>query len=78
MDPELQRLFYKRSRAKYKVDLDIENITPLLVAGLELTGGAWRIDFYMNEQPCKKYALYDDPPLYFCSLNFQPIDDLTS
>ena len=39
MDSELQRLFYKRARAKYKVNLDIEYITPLLVADLERTDG---------------------------------------
>ena len=50
----------------------------MLGDGLELTGGAWRIDFYMNEQPCKKYASYADPGLRFSALNFQPIHDLTS
>ena len=46
--------------------------------GLELTGGAWRIDFNMNEQPCEKYASYADPGSRFSALNFQPIHDLTS
>ena len=26
--------------------------------GLELTGGTWRIDFYMNEQLCKNLFSY--------------------
>ena len=30
----------------------------MLGDGLELTGGTWRIDFYMNEQPCKKQLSY--------------------
>ena len=50
----------------------------MLGDGLELTGGAWRIDFYMNEQPRKKYASYAYPVLRFSALNFQPIHDLTS
>ena len=35
VDPELHRLFYKRARAKYRVDLELEYITPLLNAGPE-------------------------------------------
>ena len=50
----------------------------MLTNGLEWAGGAPRIDFYMNEQPCEKYASYADPPLYFFTLDFQPINDLTS
>ena len=37
MGPKLQRLFYRRARAKYKVYLDIEYVTPLLVAGPKKT-----------------------------------------
>ena len=50
----------------------------MLADGLELTGGAWRIDFYMNEEPCEKYAAYVDPGLYLSTLHFQPINDSTS
>ena len=50
----------------------------MLTDGLEWAGGAPIIDFYMNEQPCKKYASYVDPGLYISALNFQPIHDLTS
>ena len=50
----------------------------MLGDGLELTGGARRMDLYMNEQPCKKYASYVDSGLRFSALNFQPIHDLTS
>ena len=35
MDPEFQRVFYRRARAKYGVDLEIEYVTPLIVAGSE-------------------------------------------
>ena len=48
----------------------------MLRDGLELTGGARRIDLHMNEH--KKYASYVDPGLYISTLNFQPIHDLTS
>ena len=30
----------------------------MLKYGLELTGGAWKIDLYMNEQPCEKNMLH--------------------
>ena len=50
----------------------------MLGDGLELTEGARRMDLYMNEQSCKKYASYVDPGLYISTLNFQPIHDLTS
>ena len=50
----------------------------MLEDGLELTGGAWRIDLYMNQEACKKYASYADPGLRFSTLNFQRIHDLTS
>ena len=46
--------------------------------GLELTGGAQRMDLYMNEQPCKIYASYADPGFYISALDFQRIHDFTS
>ena len=50
IDTELWRLFYKSVRAKYKVDLDIEYVTPLLMAGHERTDGlVSRIDDSMEE-----------------------------
>ena len=48
----------------------------MLTDGLEWAGGAPIIDFYMNEQPCKKYASYVNPGTRFSALNFQPIYDL--
>ena len=35
VDPELQELFYKRAKAKYNVDMELEYITPLLSVGPE-------------------------------------------
>ena len=32
MDPELKRLFYRRARAKYKLDVEIKYISPLLTS----------------------------------------------
>ena len=50
MDPELQRLFYKRVRAKYRLDLDLGHITPLLEVGQENAGSlVFRIDGYIKE-----------------------------
>ena len=39
MSPELLKLFYRRARAKYKVDLDVEYVTPLLVVGPKKSDG---------------------------------------
>ena len=39
VDPELQRLFDKRAKSKDQVDVDIQFITPMLVAGLEDSAG---------------------------------------
>ena len=50
----------------------------MLVDGLELTGGAWRIDLYMNENHVKNMLSYTDPLSYSTTLNFQRIHDLTS
>ena len=50
VDPELQRLFYKRARAKYKVYLDIEYITPLFATGPENANSlVFRIDDSIEE-----------------------------
>ena len=42
----------------------------MLVDGLELTGGAWRIDLYMNEKPCKKYAFIYRPTIILNYIKF--------
>ena len=50
MDPEFQRLFYRRARAMYGVDLEIEYVTPLIVASSKKTLGlASRIDDSIEE-----------------------------
>ena len=50
VDPELQRLFYRRARAKYGVDLEIEYVTPLIVAGyMKALGLVSRIDDSIKE-----------------------------
>ena len=50
MDLELQELFYKRARAKYKVDLEIKCISPLLTANSEDADSlAFRVDNSIKE-----------------------------
>ena len=50
MDPEFQRLFDRRARAKYGVDLEIEYVTPLIVASSKKALGlASRIDDSIEE-----------------------------
>ena len=50
MDSELQWLFYRRARAMYGVDLEIEYVTPLIVASSKKALGlASRIDDSIEE-----------------------------
>ena len=50
MGPELQWLFYRRARAKYKEDLYVEYVTPVLGAGPRKTNSlVSRIDDSIKE-----------------------------